>query len=241
MNDTIQGLWVGDRLSMMERISISSFLKRGHPYHLYVYGDVLNVPAGATVRDAREILPPEDIFRNTNGSLAGFANMFRYKLLLERGGWWADLDVVCLRPFEFDAETVIASEHREDGSWKLCAGILKAPRGSGLMRLCLEKAIAVDKSCADFGATGYEIFIPAVRESALEEHVVPPGTFCPLDWWQFDDLVDFRRRPELPGEAFSIHLWNEMWNRSGLDKDRLYDPESLYGGLQRRYSGCDPD
>lgn len=36
--------------------------------------------------------------------------MFRYKLILERGGWWVDLDTVCLRPFDLDLEHVFASE-----------------------------------------------------------------------------------------------------------------------------------
>ena len=41
-----------------------------------------------------------DIFRyRDNGSYAGFANFFRYELLRKRGGWWVDLDTICLRPF----------------------------------------------------------------------------------------------------------------------------------------------
>ena len=45
-----------------------------------------------------------------SGSLAAFSNLFRYKLLLERGGWWVDTDVICLRPFRVRDELVIASE-----------------------------------------------------------------------------------------------------------------------------------
>ena len=40
MKQIIQGLWIGSELSMMEQLSIASFLKNGHDYHLYVYGDV---------------------------------------------------------------------------------------------------------------------------------------------------------------------------------------------------------
>jgi hypothetical protein len=36
MNDIIQGLWVGPELSVMEQLSVSSFLRHGHQYHLYV-------------------------------------------------------------------------------------------------------------------------------------------------------------------------------------------------------------
>ena len=46
MSQIIQGLWVGPELSVMEQLSVSSFLRHGHQYHLYVYDDVKNVPAG---------------------------------------------------------------------------------------------------------------------------------------------------------------------------------------------------
>ena len=56
-NRIIQGLWVGPKLSAMERMSISSFLQNGHDYHLYVYEEVKEIPPGTIVRDGNEILP----------------------------------------------------------------------------------------------------------------------------------------------------------------------------------------
>lgn len=62
LNKTLQGLWIGPELSLMEQLSISSFLQNGHDYHLYVYDEV-NVPAGTVVRSANEILPAVRIFQ----------------------------------------------------------------------------------------------------------------------------------------------------------------------------------
>ena len=45
-NHVIQGLWIGSELSMLERLSIASFLDNGHDYHLYTYGDVRGIPDG---------------------------------------------------------------------------------------------------------------------------------------------------------------------------------------------------
>src|SRR4051812_19813754 len=102
MKIIIRGLWIGAELSVMERMSIASFLAHGHEYHLYVYDDVKYVPKGALVRDANEILPSSMIFQYKHSkSYAGFANFFRYQLLLQKGGWWVDTDVVCLKPFLF--------------------------------------------------------------------------------------------------------------------------------------------
>ena len=86
----------------MEQLSIASFLQNGHEYHLYVYDAVRNVPARAVIKDANEVLPASRIFQyKDQASYAGFANFFRYKLLLEHGGWWVDTDVICLKAFDF--------------------------------------------------------------------------------------------------------------------------------------------
>src|SRR4029078_8374501 len=100
MKRVIQGLWIGDVLSRMERLSIASFLAQGHQFDLFTYGPVRNVPKGTRVRDPAEIMSRDRVFQyRDHASYAGFANFFRYKLLLDRGGWWVDLDSVCLRPF----------------------------------------------------------------------------------------------------------------------------------------------
>ena len=107
-NRIIQSLWVGPRLSTMERLSIRSFLANGHEFHLYCYAPIAGIPEGAIVKDAREIVPESDVekFRN----LANFSDSFRYNLLLKKGGWWSDTDSVCLRPLDFNQNYVFSSE-----------------------------------------------------------------------------------------------------------------------------------
>ena len=83
MSETIvQSLWIGTRLSVMEQLAIRSFLDHGHPFHLYTYGDVENVPAGTVVRPGTEILPEQEIFCYQSGygkgSFSAFSNCFRH-------------------------------------------------------------------------------------------------------------------------------------------------------------------
>src|ERR1700675_312106 len=134
MSDVIQSLWVGPRLSAMERLSITSFLKNGHSYILYVYGPVEGVPEGVELKDANEILPSAAIFTYPDyATYSGFSNFFRYKLLLERGGWWVDTDIICLKPFIFDAEFVFSSE-RGGGGPRVNVGAVKVPVRSNVMQ-----------------------------------------------------------------------------------------------------------
>jgi hypothetical protein len=97
----------------MELLCIKSFMAHGHNFHLYTYTPVTGVPEGCIVKDGCEILGSDMIFTYPNGpergSYGGFANMFRYKLLFDRGGYWVDLDIVCLKPFDFPGPYVICS------------------------------------------------------------------------------------------------------------------------------------
>jgi hypothetical protein len=153
----VQGLWVEGALSAMEELAVRSFLAQGHEVHVYTYERGLAVPAGARRLDAGEVLPASAIFRYTAGAGAGspaaFANLFRYKLLHERGGWWTDLDMVCLRPLDFPAEHVFASERRKLGGVTVTNSLLKAPAGSPLAADLYERALRHEQRATVWGAT----------------------------------------------------------------------------------------
>jgi mannosyltransferase OCH1-like enzyme len=234
-NGVVQGLWIGSELSVMEQLSIASFLRNGHAYHLYVYDEMRNVPTGTTVKDAREILPPSSIFQyRQRPSYAGFANFFRYKLLLERGGWWVDTDTVCLKPFDFSAEYVFSSEISK-GREVVTSGIIKAPAGSEVMAYAWEVCQAKKPENLAWGETGPRLMAEAVGKFSLEEYKKPHEVFCPLGF------PDWRRILEPDFEAVfdettcAIHLWNEMWRAAGQDKNQSYDPACFYERLKRKY------
>jgi len=230
----MQSLWIGDRLSTMERLSIGSFLHHGHAFDLYVYDKVENVPNGTTVRDANAILPRSQIFTyQENGSFAGFANHFRYKLLVERGGWWVDLDTVCLRAFEFTDECVIASEPSHDTEVPTNA-ILKAAPGSPLLEFALRVCESKDPTLLEWGETGPRLIADAVARLGLERCVASAITFCPISYRDWELAL-------LPGgemsldSSWSVHLWNEMWRRGGKAKDAIYPADCLFEKLKSRY------
>jgi hypothetical protein len=231
----IQGLWVEGSLTAMEQLSLRSFLANGHPYHLYSYDDVPNLPAGAELRPAAEVLPASAIFRysaEAGGSLAGFANLFRYRLLHQRGGWWADTDIVCLRPFDFSAERVFAAERCRQGGVFYTNCVLKVPAGDPVCADCWERARRDENRASIRGATGPALLGRVVRERALDACVQPPEAFCPVDWWR---AQDFQGPVELPAAAYAVHLWHEVWCRHGWSKDACYPPQALYQRLHARY------
>lgn len=237
MNDVIQGLWIGPELSNMEQLSIASFLENGHAYHLYVYDEVKNVPARAVVKDANEILPAARIFQYQHqASYAGFANFFRYKLLLERGGWWVDTDVVCLKPFDFADEYVFATE--ADGERDaVSSGVIKAPAGSEVMAYAWQVCAEKDPRQLKWGETGPQLITKAVDRFSLAQYQKPCHYFNPVGYMDWHKVLGPDAEGLLHEDSYAIHLWNEMWRRAaGKDKNAAYDPNCLYERLKTRYT-----
>src|SRR5215510_1134562 len=231
-NRTVQGLWIGSELSIMEQLSLASFLRNGHEYHLYTYGELRNVPKGTIVKDGNEVLPASGIFQyRDRPSYAAFSNFFRYKLLLERGGWWVDADLVCLRPFDFPEEYVFSSEINA-GREVTNVGVIKAPKGSEPIahawRVCQTKKL--DELV--WGEIGPRLMSEVVEKYRLEKYQKPYYMFCPISDWH--KLLE----PYVAGiheGAYAIHLWNSTWNLLKQDKNALYHPACIYEQLKKMY------
>jgi hypothetical protein len=241
-NDVIQGLWIGDELSTMERLSIASFLAHGHQYHLYVYRPVSNVPPGTCLKDAREILPDSMIFQYLDGgSYAGFANFFRYKLLLERGGWWVDTDAVCLRPFDFADEYVFGSELTREGKATPTSGFIKAPAGSKAMAFAWAHCLTKDPTRLTWGETGCRLVRGVIRKYSLHAFLQDYRTFTPVAHFEWERILAPGWTAGFPALTCAIHLWNEKWRRGGQDKNAVYPSECLYEQLKAMYLGSPAD
>jgi hypothetical protein len=238
-NDRIvQSLWIGDRLPPMQQLGIQSFLDHGHEFHLYAYDHIAGVPAGATVCDGTTVFSRDRIFRHKQGFGAGsystFSNLFRYQLLLDRGGWWVDTDLICLRPFDFAADHVFATElEGEAVLTATCA--FKCPADAPFLAHCLEVALSKNPDDLKWSEIGPYLFDQAVSRFDLGRHRVPPRTFNPINTWEFDDIVKPGFDQARLDDSHGLHLWNQVWKHEQRDPDRDAHPDSLYAQLRRRH------
>lgn len=131
----IQSLWIGGALSPMEQLVAVSWMKNGHEFHLYTYGEVENVPEGVIIKDANEIVPSSAKFK-VGGGWALFSDYFRFELLYKLGGWWVDMDLVALKPLNMQDDVVLAAE---DGAY-LAIGLMRFPAGHPLVKRMLKRA-----------------------------------------------------------------------------------------------------
>ncbi len=234
-NIIIHGLWIGNKLSITELITLKSFISNGHQFWLWTYNPIeTEVPPNVTLKNANEIIPSDKVFcyKYTNqfghgkGSYAGFSDIFRYKLLHQYGGWWTDMDVTCLKPLDFKEEYVFRVHH----SLPLVGNIMKCPKGSKLMEICYKEASEkVTAENRDWHLP-IEILVKNVYELKLEYYI---KNFSNTDSW--DIIRKFLRADyKIPDNWYVIHWVNEEWRRNNIDKNKFLK-KSLFFNLAKNY------
>lgn len=240
-NNTIQSLWIGDTLNDIEQLTIRSFLAHGHDFHLYVYNkDIKGCPEGAVLKDANEILPASAVYKDVAGKLTSFANWFRYHLLFKRGGWWVDMDVVCLKKFDFLQDYCFTTEVTFDASSNPVIiannAIMKSPPKAPYLSDMLAYMEEVHLPSADWGRFGSIFLDRCLKLYDSSEYIHPPHVFCKINWHEIDKF--FEDNPTITFEnSYAIHLWNNMWARKGYMKNLSYGENSIIEKLKRKYLG----
>jgi hypothetical protein len=252
---TIQMFWHGSPLSRVERLCIASFRENGHPVDLYVYDDVGVVPDGVRLMDAGEILPHTLLFRHRRSQSVGlFADWFRYRLLHERGGIWADADVVCLKPFEYTGEEIYAwSDERYINN-----AVLGLPAGHELARwldACCEnpnRPLPYDdlrirlrkwrrrtlegdrRDRVRWGENGPKALTLAARHLGYHRKALPSWHFYPVPA-ERRNLLFQSGGFEFNGSR-AVHLWNHLLvEQPRFNKNARFPEDSPFEQLCRRY------
>ncbi|WP_263374481.1 glycosyltransferase [Granulicella aggregans] len=212
-NSIVHGLWIGANLSKLELLTIRSFVEQGHQFILWTYSDIrCPLPMGVTVKDAAEILPADCVFKRSIvdrecglgvGSCAGFSDLFRYKLLYEHGGYWADMDVTCLRPLDFSTPYLFRS-HRLGA----VGNLMKCPPASRLMELTYARASRDLNENGDWHF-GNRALSTTVRELGLAQYI--RDDLGNAESWK-EGVKDFiERDTPIPGHFYIIHWLHECW------------------------------
>lgn len=248
-NRLVQGFWSGP-LTTMERLSMQSFVAAGHEFHLYVYdGNLLGVPPSVHLRNAAEIIPVKEAA--TFRCVQQLSDQFRITLLLKRGGWYVDLDTICLQPFDFSSDYIFYRDYDES---TISFAVSKAPVGSPLMQHChdyLSQLTAEDRQRLSWQEIGTEFVTGAVEFFGLQKFAQPGYTFDPIQWQRAREVVNPEAKWDL-SRSHAVHLFHAVWNggpkdRLGrgfdlgqdldarLDTDGEYHPDCLYEQLKRKF------
>ncbi len=213
-NRAVHSLWIGPTLSRMELLTLQSFLRHGHEFHLWVYDQIQTpLPKGVRLEDANRIIPRDRIIKKADtdpetgvgkGSYSSpFSDLFRFKLLYEVGGYWVDMDVTCLQPFNFP-EPYVFRPHRVG----VVGNVIKCPRHSRLMKSVYEQ-VAREASEHSPWLMPNRVLSETVRRLELTRYV-RAGIWNQESWWDAVRPFALEETPLPPGWV-AVHWINEFW------------------------------
>jgi hypothetical protein len=182
-----------------------------------------------------------------------FSDYFRYCLLRSKGGWWADLDVVAIKPWTGFPSVVVASTYEKSYGQIANGFVMRFPPKHGIIERCLE-AIPAERLGELSGAdTGPLLLHRILGKDGVAEYAQRPEVFSPVPWnanwqllrtrrerWSLSELKQRLRRPHFSmnftRRTVAVHLWNDMWRSNDFDKNAKQDPSCLYEKLQRQFN-----
>lgn len=234
----VNSFWHGAALTSLEVLCISSFLKHGITYNLFVYELPDNVPPGVNVKDAGAIVERSRLFTYQAGtfnlgSVAGFSNLFRYTFMYENGGWWTDTDVCYLNGFAQEAAEMYFAEPSSDGAFRVGTAIFSSSPQSEIMRYCLDRFAEKDVTRIVHGETGPSLLTEAILACDRKDAVLESGLVFSVPWWQYDRLL---APDELSFDhCAAVHFWNAMLISNQIDKNGRFPGNSAFEHLKRKY------
>ena len=248
MTAHINTLWFGESLGYLERLSIHSALAAGHQLTIWSYtpGALRGVPDGVPVRDAREVMCDPRRTKHFEGRFKALgSDFFRYEIFHHRLGYWMDLDVIVLKPLEFESPHVFGWERADS----INGAVLRIPHDSPMLtelrnipernwrppffgpRRSLNYYLArlrgdVELEDLPWGVAGPEAITYYARKHGLLAQAQPVPVFYPVPYQQAEALFDDASVVEgmLAEETAAIHMWNSRINKFAKDPP----PEGSY-------------
>lgn len=203
--DTSKGLGDPIDLPPLARLSLASYARHsGCTVHLYTFQRVRGLDCLRNIRlkDARAFVAQADVERWLAKGIhvAHISDLFRYRCMWKYGGWWADIDSVCLRRLPSDSpryfqsivdkrtgQRVFKVRHfRDPKLGRFCNSVFMVPPRDPLMSHMAKFALeAIERSPNGFHHTskGWNKLVYETAEQlkrlGYEKYVKPPVWFAP--------------------------------------------------------------
>ncbi|EPU1614675.1 hypothetical protein ACVUUU_001672 [Campylobacter coli] len=233
-------------IGLMEFLAIKSWLDNGYKFCLYTYNlndkiflKFQELFSNFILKDANEIVPFNNYFSDNRGAgVAGFSDYFRYVLLYKKDTVWVDLDMVCLKYFDYSKKEYIFSQEL-DGATKqprITTSLLKIPKQSAFAKLLIDEAkeIIANKKMVSWGVIGPSFLVKCVKESELEKYALDYKETCQIPWYCAKDFID--KEKTFDKNRLCLHLFSEMWRINNMEKNYIYENTTIYGKLLEIYN-----
>ncbi len=216
--------WHG-RLNPFAYACLASFPQAGASLRVFSYDPHLDLPPGVRLENASAICPDESLTRrfvvNGKPSIAAFADMFRYRMIRDKGYCWVDTDILCLYKTAFGGDGAIFCRQADAvGTSLVNNAVLRLPPSHPALAELVATAEAAVDADQRWGALGPFLLTPVLTKYGLYDRALDSHVCYPIEPEQFWKLFLPAYRDwaqEAARGATFVHLWSEAIAWSGYD------------------------
>jgi hypothetical protein len=197
--------------------------------------------------DAAEIIPESELFyfnnpQTSDPDLGPFSDLFRFKLLWMRGGWYFDVDTICLAAVFPSSERAWARECPEYHPRAIGPGQIAFPIGDPVVEILYLRCLERSRNYTHREALGPNLITEVISELHLPLDIGgSPDTFYPLRWIEMFKLVLSEFHEEVDRKAKNatfLPIFQSFFEYSGIDLSKT-PPRGSY--LHQFYEQLAPD
>jgi len=233
------------KLQKLHFTSMRSYVAFGHGFKFWTY-DQIKAPCGIEVCDASEIVPVElyELWMGLSHrrKFQNFSNYFRYLLIAKKGGWWVDVDSVCIKKHCFEEDYVFSTIDApiwpelkgivKNGN--IPNGVFKAPKNAPFL-LELVDSLEPDfltGTSNDFGQWGAIAFSKSIYGNNVQQYQEKGGsTFIPFS--PRESVKMFIPNQELP-DAHAVHFFESFYPKI-ISGEEEAGENSIYSQLIKKF------
>lgn len=248
---TLTALWIGENINPIVEIAWLSWIKQGYNINAYVS----NIDKENLNDTLKKFINKKLFFKNAlkimefknDDEILPLSDLWRYKLLYEKGGIWVDSDMILLDQLPND-DCIITSEHtKKTGGraakldYKPNIGILKFNKGDELLGKTIkriEKYMIIDKPQFTDNMKFFQAELK--KKEDYNKHILMPYMTCPIPYWNFKEIympindysvkygVALPNLNEILDKSIAVHCWENYSIGNKLDIKGC-DNKSLFG------------
>ena len=220
-------LWFGNKPTILQYVSWSSYIYHGHELNLYLYDMSIEVPEGVIKKDANEIVPEDSIFlpKFINTSLGSghsqFSDIFRVYMIQKTGLIWTDSDVVCLTDNWPDPEPYLFGYMIDNplpwkGPIRVNGDILYIENNHILDKIVSGFSNLPQNFETDQTLIGPDLLTKVVNENNLHKYVKEEKMFHPVrygnaDYFQRPDK--YKQTMNYISNSVTAAMYHSYWHR----------------------------
>tara|TARA_Y100001937_G_scaffold126171_1_gene194777 strand:+ start:147 stop:758 length:612 start_codon:yes stop_codon:yes gene_type:complete len=199
----VNGFWFGE-LGEVQQKCIDSWENNGYEFKLW---DESNCDW---------IVSTDEYFTYKHGHSKGtpvaFSNLFRAELLFQQGGLYVDLDMLCLKPYEFNKRFVFSEQVDSGWDYHVATSIIYSKNsGEQIFKDWASRIRKIGEN-SSHGDLGPNLLTPLVEQYGHKDYVLPKEYFCPIDWQSYEDIFTY------DGDAYGLHLYNSIWSKEDYER-----------------------